>query len=325
METSNSEHPKVFISYSWSSPEHETWVVKLATALRSDGVDVILDKWDLREGQDKYVFMEQMVTDPTVQKVLVICDKRYKEKADQRRGGVGTESQIISEEIYKKVEQTKFIPIVVQVDDEGKPYLPVYLAARIYIDLSLEERFPDEYDKLLRNIYNRPDLPKPPLGTPPRYLFEDEPKTKRTGRKLDAVKNAILQGKRTAKGILSDYLATFLGAFADFRIDTSSKEVPLDQLVVDSIEHFRPYRDEWVELITFISTYADEQDYYTQLHRMLQDAIPFTFPPADVTSYNEQQYDNYKFMLHELFLYLIAVLIDQRCYSAATFFLAEEY
>ena len=38
--------PKVFISYSWSSPEHEQFVLDLATQLRESGIDAILDKWD---------------------------------------------------------------------------------------------------------------------------------------------------------------------------------------------------------------------------------------------------------------------------------------
>jgi len=38
--------------------------------LRESGVDVILDKWDLREGHDAYAFMEKMVTDPQIKKVL---------------------------------------------------------------------------------------------------------------------------------------------------------------------------------------------------------------------------------------------------------------
>ena len=86
-----SEHPKVFISCSWSGPEHEQDVIDLATALRNHGVDAILDKWDLKPGQDKYVFMESMVTDASVSKVLVLCDKRYQEKVNTRSGGVGTE------------------------------------------------------------------------------------------------------------------------------------------------------------------------------------------------------------------------------------------
>jgi hypothetical protein len=55
-------NPKVFISYSWTTPEHEEWVVDLATRLMHNGVSVVLDKWDLKEGQDVYAFMESMVT-----------------------------------------------------------------------------------------------------------------------------------------------------------------------------------------------------------------------------------------------------------------------
>ena len=53
------ESPKTFISYSWSSPQHEEWVLNLATELRESGVDVVLDKWDLKEGHDSNAFMEK--------------------------------------------------------------------------------------------------------------------------------------------------------------------------------------------------------------------------------------------------------------------------
>ena len=74
--------PKTFISYSWSSPEHEEWVLNLASELRESGVDVILDKWDLKEGHDAHAFMERMVTDPDIKKVMLICDQAYAIKAD---------------------------------------------------------------------------------------------------------------------------------------------------------------------------------------------------------------------------------------------------
>jgi hypothetical protein len=41
-------NPKAFISYSWSSQEHQRWVLDLATQLRENGVDVTIDKWDLK-------------------------------------------------------------------------------------------------------------------------------------------------------------------------------------------------------------------------------------------------------------------------------------
>ena len=41
--------PVVFVSYSHDSEAHKAWVLKLATDLRSNGVDAILDVWDLTE------------------------------------------------------------------------------------------------------------------------------------------------------------------------------------------------------------------------------------------------------------------------------------
>ena len=128
--------PKLFISYSWTTPDHEAWVLQLATELRESGVDVILDKWDLKEGHDGHAFMEQMVTNPEIKKVILICDKGYVDKADDRTGGVGTETQIITPEIYNQQEQDKFVAVVAERDENGEAYIPAFYGSRIFIDLS---------------------------------------------------------------------------------------------------------------------------------------------------------------------------------------------
>ena len=127
------EHPKAFISYSWTSTD---FALSLAERLRNDGIDAIIDKWDLSIGNDKHAFMESMVTDDSIDYVLMLCDKTYKDKADSRTGGVGEEAQIISSEVYGKVKQSKFIPVIVEKDENGKEYTPVYLKSLIYVDLS---------------------------------------------------------------------------------------------------------------------------------------------------------------------------------------------
>ena len=121
-----------------------------------DGVDVVLDVYDLKAGSDKYAFMERMVTDPSVSHVLVFCDREYARKADDRRAGVGVESQIISEEIYDKVEQSKFIPIVCEFDEEGEATLPVFMKSRIWIDFSTEEKANGSWERLIRLLHGRP-------------------------------------------------------------------------------------------------------------------------------------------------------------------------
>ena len=77
--------PKVFISYSWTSDDHQEFVRECADRLLSDGIDVVLDVYDLAEGDDKIAFIERMVTDDSVTNILVFCDKEYKEKSDEKK------------------------------------------------------------------------------------------------------------------------------------------------------------------------------------------------------------------------------------------------
>lgn len=129
-----SEPPNVFLSYSWTTPDHEAWVLQLANDLSEGGVHPVLDKWDLREGEDPAQFMERMVNDPNIHKVILICDKKYKEKADARTGGAGTEAQIISPALYGIGEKknTKFVAVLAEKDENGRGFvLPTMAVAFI--------------------------------------------------------------------------------------------------------------------------------------------------------------------------------------------------
>jgi hypothetical protein len=165
--------PKLFISYSWTSPAHEEWVLSFATKLRENGVDVILDKWELREGHDAHAFMENMVTDPDIKKVVIICDRLYAEKADGRSGGVGTEAQIMSAAIYAKRDQTKFVAVLTERNNDGHPFLPTYYKSRVYIDLSSSYLYNKNFEQLLRWIYDKPHHVKPEIGSVPAFLVAE--------------------------------------------------------------------------------------------------------------------------------------------------------
>jgi len=118
--------------------------------------------------------MEQSVTNPEIDRVLIICDKTYSQKANNREGGAGDETVIISPEVYGHENQEKFIPVILEVDTDAKPYVPAYIKSRIYIDLSDDSRYEEEYEKLLRNIYNKPLYKKPPLGKMPEWLENEK-------------------------------------------------------------------------------------------------------------------------------------------------------
>ena len=168
----SSQSPRAFISYAWTSPTHESWVLNIATRLREDGVDVVLDKWDLKPGHDAHVFMERMVQDPKVSKVIMVCDQKYTEKANDRAGGVGIESQIISPELYAKAAQDKYAAVITETDDDGNAFVPIFYKGRVYLDFSNSDNYERAYDALLRWILDKPLHVKPELGAIPGHIAQ---------------------------------------------------------------------------------------------------------------------------------------------------------
>ena len=315
--------PKVFISYSWTSPQHEQWVLDLAERLSGDGIVTILDKWDLKEGQDKHVFMEQMVNDVSIKKVLVVCDRVYQTKADDRKGGVGTETQLISKEVYENTVQEKFIPIVREYDDAGKPCIPHYMASRIYIDLSSDEKFEESYQKLIRNLYDKPLLKRPALGTPPAYIAEEEQIVLKTSHKVTEIKNALLNDRRSSNGLISDYLDTVISSLEDFRLSGGSV-TDFDDRVVETIEKMLPVRDDFIDFIFTVFKYQESVD-LEKFYNFFEKLIPFSYRPADVQSYTEVDYDNYKFFTYELILNFVAILLKLKKYKEVSHFVNSQY
>ncbi len=63
---------------------------------------------------------------------------------------LGQETQIISKEVYDNQKQDKFVLVVTEKDENGKPYLPTYYKSRIYIDLSEPDSYAENFEKLQR-------------------------------------------------------------------------------------------------------------------------------------------------------------------------------
>lgn len=316
--------PRLFISYSWSSQDHELWVVDLASRLRESGIDVILDKWELKEGHDSIAFMEKMVTDPTIQKVAVISDKKYAEKADNRASGVGTETQIISREVYEKQDQSKFVAVLPERDDEGKPFLPTYYKGRIYIDLSSPENYAEEFERLVRWVFDKPLHVKPEIGKAPAFLDEGPTKSLGTSlsfrRSLDALKN----GKPFVEGAVDEYLTTFAENLERFRIILDDTK-DVDDQIADSIEEFTPHKNEFVQVTLAIAQYAANGDMQKKLHRFFEQLLPYLYRPENINSHHTWAFDNFKFIVHELYLYAVAILIRYERFDFADRLLTTPY
>lgn len=156
------ENIRAFISYAWVNDEHNSWVLKLATNLRRHGVDVILDQWDARLGNDLAFFMEQGLTSSSF--VLCVCSDNYNIRANEGIGGAGYEKRIIASGMINAANKQFVIPII--KDNHQMAKVPTFLSGLKYVDFDSRDYF-DCYKELLERIYDEDLRKKPALGVNP--------------------------------------------------------------------------------------------------------------------------------------------------------------
>lgn len=295
----------------------------LAERLTSDGIHVILDVWDLKPGNDKYSFMERMVTEPAVKKVLVICDKRYQLKADERSGGVGTESQLISQEVYEKVDQDKFVPIVVEYTADGAPYMPRYMASRMYFDMSTQEMFEGEYQRLVRDIYGKPEQSRPPIGAPPAYITEDAPSLPKAAAILKVAQSGTT-GTVSPTSLITAFFDQWLLDLEALRVKLVQDE-PFDETLVKTIELMKPARDSFISFVRQLTQLQPSEEDVDLIHDNFERLAQLQFRPASINSYLDGQWDQYRFVCYELMLYFTAILVRYGKYSMLADFANSTY
>lgn len=311
--------PKVFISYSWTSKEYQKSVIDLASRMCHDGVDVKLDVWDLKEGQDKYAYMELCVADDSIDKVLILSDKMYATKADNRKGGVGNETTIISSEIYDDADQQKFIPVVMERDVEGRVYLPKYLKSRIYRDLS-GDKYEEEYRTLIRNIFELPTHIKPQVGKHPLWLQEELPDTmytlERISQKIISAENA-----KVKKMFIRQFLNEYIDALKPFYKNRYN-----DEEYIKAFSEMKIYRNVFLD---YINNFSDMDDFgsimadtFERVYNLLYNIE--TFKPSNI-SCSYEGFDLFLVHVWELFICVITYMLHFDMHKDINKFLNHTY
>ncbi len=154
--------PRVFISYSHDSTEHEDRVRALADRLREEGVDARLDQYEVSPPRGWHLWMEAEIE--AADFVLVVATETYERR---RRGreekgkglGVRFEGAILSQTLYDEaLLNENVIPVVFASSDAA--HVPIFLKAVSRYDLGSE----GGYESLYRRLTDQPRIRKPPLG-----------------------------------------------------------------------------------------------------------------------------------------------------------------
>ena len=306
------EKPKVFVSYAWGSKEYQDKVLAFAAQLMGDGIDVVIDKWNLSEGSDTFAFMEKCVADESITNVLMLIDPVYAQKADNHSGGVGTETQIISPNVYKEVTQDKFIPIVFERDEHGKICKPIYLQGRLHFDLSSEDNYDDEYMRLVRTLYGEETYKKPELGKRPAWV---EKSNTIEVKKLNAFANLkTVQPDKARLSLFSKYVSDVLSNIV--RIASEQDGIDDYDEVLAFYKKFDGSKEEYLTLLDY-SIYVSDAD------KIFAKELENT--ALEISKISSSAGGLAKVFLHEVFLYTISFFLKTEDYAAVGRLLSRPY
>ena len=79
--------PKVFISYKWEDDADNLWVEKFATDLRSNGIEAVLDRWEVRLGDSFTDYMTSRIHQAEVVLFIITTESVSAVEAPKGKGG----------------------------------------------------------------------------------------------------------------------------------------------------------------------------------------------------------------------------------------------
>lgn len=146
MENKDNDATKVFVSYAHGTKEYNKKVDDFVNHLTMNGIKVCYDKSDLNVGDNIQLFMEKNITDKKY--ILVLLNREYKEKADNRDAGVGYETNIITNVLNDNFNQHRVIPIIFE-KKENEDCVPKFLKHILCLDLTNKDTQKEQFEKLI--------------------------------------------------------------------------------------------------------------------------------------------------------------------------------
>lgn len=304
------KNPKVFLSYARTNLEYADSIVEFASTLRNDGIDASVDEWDLKPGDDIYHFMESNIKSEADFVLLMINDE-FTKKANTRTAGVGAETQMIAKELYENVEQGRIIPILWRHDGDEDVKLPTIVESRYYIDLSSDDKFGENYELLLRTLFNKPKNPKTEIGKMPDWINDTTTRFTKTKTIIKRFDSQVEANPEKFNYLIEDFFNEYFEYLKTFNIDYTGKDnESVSKEIYESIQDYDALKND-------LATFLEKMFKFARYNKIDSEIIiDFLSNIRSLLSGSTQNnLANFDFMLREIFLYFIAYALKYKNYE----------
>lgn len=136
--------------------------------------------------------------------------------------------------------------------------------------------------------------------------------------------DAIINGKCNALGLAIDYFEGIPDNLETFRI-IYSQETNYYEILYDNIQNSLPLRDDIIKVVTLLVKYMTNNDYIEVIYWLLKSVIPFMFAKDRSLPHCDMDFYNYRFIIQEIFLYILAILLKYRKFKSLDYILSNSY
>ena len=144
---------EAFISYRWESGEHVAWVRKLAADLRRQGINAVLDQWEVKLGESFTSYMMRRIE--TADVILFVISPgaiRAAEAPDGHGGALQFEVQMMN---ARRMRGNLRIIGVYRSGDRP----PNYLRDHRYVDFRNDRRYDEALQELVADLRGQTRAP----------------------------------------------------------------------------------------------------------------------------------------------------------------------
>jgi hypothetical protein len=227
--------PRLFISYSHDSREHQDRVRALADRLRQDGIDALIDQYDIAPPNGWPMWMDREIQKADF--VALVCTDTYRKRVEQRelpgRGrGVLWEAKLIYNRLYAEdTDYQRFIPILMEGGAES--FIPLPLQGLSHYEVDTAKGYEDFYGHLTYQM--RPKMPvlgerkSQPVIEPQSYPASLEVRTHRKAETNLDRRNRLQMLKRVRLDWIDGVLKQSLYKVVRLEIGLETKSEAVEQ------------------------------------------------------------------------------------------------
>jgi len=138
----------IFVTYAYESEEHRERVICLTNDLRKMGFEAIMDE----SMKSNIKNIDAMMTEGLKSdKIIIVLSEKYKEKADNQKGGVWDEFKVITKDLEKNGNKYIFVSLdTVSTDNQFEKISPLLMGKRLIVDLEKDKN--NKFNELISYI-----------------------------------------------------------------------------------------------------------------------------------------------------------------------------